>query len=207
MIAAQTIIGVLEDAVNRLLRLDAESLKEFGELSGRVLKLELSDVGMSFYLFPSESGLHTRTQYAGVPDVVLRGQLSGFLSLALGSQARAFSSGKIEITGDLDVGQRFQQILRHLDFDWREQAAQWMGDPLAHQLASAVRAARDWTLASATLLARDMSEYLHHEVHLLPPRREVELFLDAVDIARADVDRLEQRIARIEHGRRSQGAG
>lgn len=205
MTAAQSIIEVLEDGVNRMLRLDPETLRALGDLSGRVVKLELTDVGISIYLFPTEAGLHASTDFAGEPDVVLRGRLWGFLGLGLGRQV--FFSGGLEASGDLDLGRRFQHILQRLDIDWEEQAAQWIGDPMAHQLGNAVRAARAWTATSGALVARDLTEYLQHEIRLLPQRHEVDAFLDAVDVLRSDADRLEQRLARLARERQSQGAG
>jgi len=206
MAAAQILIRVLEDAVNRLLRMDPDSLRGLGALSGRVIELELADLGVSIFLFPSEAGVHARTSYADVPDVVLRGRLSGFLNLALGQEMRAFFSGGLEVSGDVDLGQRFQKILQQLDIDWEEQTARLLGDPLAHQLGNGVRAARAWTVASGALIARDLTEYLQCEARLLPQRHEVEVFLDAVDALRADVDRMEQRIARLRRELESQEA-
>ncbi len=193
----QILIGVLEDAANRLLRLDPDSLHELGGLSGRVIRLELLDLGRSLYLFPSEAGVRVRTEHAGVPDTTLRARMSGFLSLARGQRTRAFSSGEVEIGGDIELGQRFQKILWQVDIDWEEPAARLLGDPLAHQLGNAMRAACSGARASGAVIARDFVEYLQCERRDLPQRHEVDAFLDAVDVLRADVDRLEQRITRL----------
>ncbi len=197
------LIGVIEDAANRMVRLDPESLQRLGALSGRVIKLEFLDLGVSVYLFPSESGVHARTDYTGAADVVARGRLPGFLSLGLGSETRAFFSGGIEVSGDVDVGQQFQKILKQLDIDWEEQISRMLGDPLAHQLGNAARAARAFAAESGALIGRDLAEYLQCEARELPQRQEVETFLGAVDVLRADVDRLEQRIVRLRPDRRS----
>ncbi len=194
------LITVLEDAVNRLLRLDPESLRELGRLSGRVILLELRGLGRPLFLFPSEGGVRVRTEHAGVPDAAIRAGLGGVLNLALWQQTRAFFSGEIEISGDIELGQRFQGILRRVDIDWEEVAARLLGDPLAHQLGQFMRAAGSGLSATREVIMRDMTEYLQCESRNLPQRHEVDDFLDAVDVLRADVDRLEQRIALLAHG-------
>ncbi len=196
----QAVIGVLEDAANRLLRLDPDSLRELGGISGRVIRLDLRGLGRPLYLFPSEAGIYIRTEHAGVPDAILSARFAGLLNLALGRQNRAFLSGELEISGDIDLGQRFQKILRRFDIDWEEAAARWLGDPLAHQLGNFMRAASSGLRASGEVVMRDLVEYLQYERRDLPQRHEVDDFLRAVDVLRADVDRMEQRIARLAHG-------
>ena len=196
----QAAIGVLEDAANRLLRLDPDSLRELGGISGRVIRLDLRGLGRALYLFPSEAGIYIRTEHAGVPDAILSARLAGLLNLALGRQSWAFLSGELEISGDIELGQRFQKILRRFDIDWEEAAARWFGDPLAHQLGNFMRAVSSGLRASGEVVMRDLVEYLQHERRDLPSRHEVDAFLRAVDVLRADVDRMEQRIARLAHG-------
>ena len=196
----QAAIGVLEDAANRLLRLDPDSLRELGGISGRVIRLDLRGLGRALYLFPSEAGIYIRTEHAGVPDAILSARLAGLLNLALGRQSWAFLSGELEISGDIELGQRFQKILRRFDIDWEEAVARWLGDPLAHQLGNFMRAVSSGLRASGEVVMRDLVEYLQHERRDLPSRHEVDAFLRAVDVLRADVDRMEQRIARLAHG-------
>ncbi len=196
----QAAIGVLEDVANRLLRLDPDSLRELGGISGRVIRLDLRGLGRSLYLFPSEAGIYIRTEHAGVPDAILSARLAGLLNLALGRQSWAFLSGELEISGDIELGQRFQKILRRFDIDWEEAAARWLGDPLAHQLGNFMRAVSSGLCASGEVIMRDLVEYLQHERRDLPSRHEVDVFLRAVDVLRADADRMEQRIARLAHG-------
>ena len=196
----QAVIGVLEDAANRLLRLDPDSLRELGGISGRVIRLDLRGLGRPLYLFPSEAGIYIRTEHAGAPDAILSARFAGLLNLALGRQSRAFLSGELEISGDIDLGQRFQKILRQFDIDWEEAAARWLGDPLAHQLGNFMRAASSGLRASGEVVMRDLVEYLQYERRDLPQRHEVDDFLRAVDVLRADVDRMERRIARLAHG-------
>ncbi len=189
------ITTIIEDLGNRLLRLDPETLARLGELHGKVIRLEFVGPAKTLYILPSEAGLRLLATHDAAPDVTLRGEPAVFARLAFsGATTRA---GELQISGDLELGQRFQRALRGIDIDWEEHLAHRVGDVLAHELGRAARRARAWQAQAQRTLGMDVSEYLQEESRLLPTRREVEAFLDAVDALRAGADRLEQRVARL----------
>ncbi len=190
-----TLVNLLQEAVNVILRLDPDTLARLGEFDGKCIGLRLAGEGrdLEFFLFPSPAGLRIHTAHDAVPDVIIRGDVPVFTRLVFGSSS-ATRAGELQISGDIDLGQRFQRILRELDIDWEEQAAQLMGDVLAHQLGRAARELRAWGRSSAAFLRQDLREYLQEESRLLAPRPQTEAFLRAVDVLRADADRLEKRL-------------
>jgi ubiquinone biosynthesis protein UbiJ len=197
----QLIASVLEDAGNRVLRLDPATLAGLGALHGRVVCLTFTDMATSIHLQPSESGLRVLHDYAGTADVTLSGRLPAFARLSLGAQPGLFFSGELTISGDVELGHRFQRVLEGLDIDWEEQLSRVMGDVAAHAIGNLVRDARAWTRQAGSILGQDVAEYLTEERRDLAPRQVVEPFLRAVDTLRADVDRLTQRIERLQRTR------
>jgi ubiquinone biosynthesis protein UbiJ len=199
MDAAPALLSLAEEAINRVLRFDPEVRQRLGELHGRIIRLRLSGVTpLDIYVLPSESGLRLRAEHDQEPDVTIRGEVPLFAKLALGRiTSRPVSAGEIQISGDIELGQRFQRILERIDIDWEEQAARVIGDVAAHQVGNAVRGLSRWSAQSLRTLGEDASEYLREETRLLAPRAQVESFLRAVDVLRDDVDRLEKRIARL----------
>lgn len=190
-----TPVNLLQEAVNVILRLDPDTLARLGEFDGKCVGLRLAGEGrdLEFFLFPSPAGLRICTAHDAAPDVIIRGDVPVFTRLVFGSSS-ATRAGELQISGDIELGQRFQHILRELDIDWEEQAAQRMGDVLAHQLGRAARELRAWGRSSAAFLRQDLREYLQEESRLLAPRPQTEAFLRAVDVLRADADRLEKRL-------------
>ncbi|MBI5612106.1 MAG: SCP2 sterol-binding domain-containing protein [Gammaproteobacteria bacterium] len=186
---------VIEELGNRLLRLDPETLARLGELHGKVIGIELVGAAKTLYILPSEAGLRLLAAHDAAPDVMLRGEPAVFARLAFGGATTR--AGELQISGDLELGQRFQQVLRALDIDWEEQVAGLVGDVLAHQLGRVARGARAWQAQAVRTLGMDVREYLQEESRILPTRGEVEAFLDAIDGLRASADRLEQRVARL----------
>jgi len=187
----------IEEVGNRLLRLDPETLRRIGDLQGRVVCIEFRDLGRKMYLHPSESGFRLATESEQLPAVTLRGTLATFGRLGLGAEAETLNAGELDIDGDAALGQRLQRIFRNLDLDWEEPLARLFGDPIGHEIGRAARAAFNWHRQAFQTFGLNTAEYLQEEARLLPVRYEVEMFLNGVDGARADVDRLAARIQRL----------
>jgi ubiquinone biosynthesis protein UbiJ len=187
----------IEEVGNRLLRLDPETLRRLGDLQGRVVCIEFRDLGRKIYLHPSESGFRLATESEQLPAVTLRGTLATFGRLGLGAETETLNAGELDIEGDAALGQRLQRIFRNLDLDWEEPLARLFGDPIGHEIGRAARAAFNWHRQALKTFGLNTAEYLQEEARLLPVRYEVEAFLNGVDGARADVDRLAARIQRL----------
>ena len=187
----------IEDAGNRLLRLDPETLRRLGDLQGRVVCIEFRELGRKIYLHPSEAGFRLAEQCEQTPAVTLRGTLATFARLGLGAETETLKAGELEIEGDAALGQRLQRILGNLDLDWEEPLARLFGDPLGHEIGRAARAAFAWHRQALKTFGLNTAEYLQEEARLLPVRYEVEAFLNGVDGVRADVDRLAARVQRL----------
>lgn len=198
--------AVLEDATNRFLRLDPDTLKRLGDIEGKVISLRIqnanSNDGAVLYFFPSEGGLQMRSELDGQADVTISGNPPAFMRLLMGERARgAFANGQMQISGDLELGQRFQRVLKKLDIDWEEVVSQYVGDVAAHKFGHIARGIRDWRRQAHATLRDDAREFLQEEVRLLPRAEHVEDFLGEIDKLRADVDRLEKRIQRLQGAR------
>ena len=187
----------IEDAGNRLLRLDPQTLKRLGDLQGRVVCIEFRDLGRKLYLAPSEAGFRMSAESAIPPGVTLRGTLVTFMRLGLDAERQGPKPGELEIQGDVALGQKMQAILQDLDLDWEEPLARLFGDPAGHAMAQTLRAVHAWHLQALKTFGLNAAEYLQEESRLVPVRADVDGFLDAVDVLRSDVDRLAARIQRL----------
>ena len=194
--------AVLEDTANRFLRLDPDTLRRLGDIQGKVICLRVISDKINrqpeFYFFPSEGGLQMRSQFEGSADVTISGNPPAFLRMAMGQRAKgAFANGEMQISGDLELGQRFQKIIKKLDIDWEEITSRYVGDTVAHKIGNLVRGVREWRRQAHETMRQDAAEYLQEEIRLLPRSEHVDDFLGAVDRLRSDVDRLEKRIQRL----------
>jgi ubiquinone biosynthesis protein UbiJ len=193
----EPVTTLLQEVGNRILRLDPETLRRLGDLPDRAICIEFRDLDRKIYLHPSAAGFRMSTESAQSPTVTLRGNLPVFVRLGLAAGRNAPAVGELEIEGDVALGQRLQHILQDIDLDWEEQLARLTGDAVAHELGRVARAAFAWHRQAIHTLGLNTTEYLQEEARILPTRAEVQIFLDAVDVLRSDVDRLGARVERL----------
>ena len=199
MNADQTFIALLESAVNRLLRLDTGTLAHVAELQGKVIRLRAAgDRPLEIFVLPDESGLRLRHQHDREPDVTLTGDIPVIFRFALRRIIPdVVAAGEVQISGDINLGQRFQRLLEQADIDWEEQAARVLGDVPAHQLGNALRDLGGWSRQALHTLQQDLGEYLQEESRLLPVRPRVGAFRRSVETLERDLESLEKRLARL----------
>jgi ubiquinone biosynthesis accessory factor UbiJ len=102
----------------------------------------------------------------------------------------------MQINGDAETAQVFSRLLKQADLDWEELLSRYTCDAAAHQIGNLFRGLRAWGRDAAGRVSRDFAEYLQYETRDLPPRPEVEAFLNGVDRLRDDAERLEARLKR-----------
>jgi len=198
--AREAVFGLLETALNGYLRLDPEVLGRLAPLYGRLIRLQVRGPGpeLELYLVPGPGGLQLFPAYEGEPDCTLRGTPLGFVRLGQGGRGSdELFKGRVEIRGDIEVGQRLGEVLAELDIDWEEQLSRLTGDLLAHQVGQGVRAGGRWGRQTGEVLTANLKEYLQEEIRLLPTRIEAEEFAAGVERLRDDLERLDARLARL----------
>ncbi len=188
-------------AVNRYLRLDPTILPRLANLSGKVIAVDITELNSVLYLLPGAAGIEVQMHCDTAPDVTLRGPSWALMRLGMQKNNAAtqtmLATGNVEISGDMDLVQRFKHILDAMDIDWEELLSKLTGDVLAHKLANAARDTRDWGKGSFVTLGQNFTEYQQEEARNLPTQYEINEFLKAADVLRDDVARMEQRVRRL----------
>ncbi len=190
---------LLEEVINRALRLDPATLARLGELEGKVIRLRAAgDRPLEIFVLPDGSGLRLRTEHDREPDVTLTGDIPVIFRFALRRIIPdVVAAGEVQISGDINLGQRFQRLLEQADIDWEEQAARMLGDVPAHQLGNALRGLGGWSRQALHTLKQDVGEYLREESRLLPVRSRAGAFRQSVETLARDLENLEKRLARL----------
>lgn len=190
--------AAMQTAVNQFLELDPNAKTQLQSLAGKVLAIEFSDLPLKLYFIPTHDDLQIFSQYDGTVDTWLRGSSVQLLSMSASARpGESLFKGAVSIEGDIDLGQRFQDILRNLDIDWEERLSYLVGDVAAHKLGNVARSFLHWGRQTAQSLQDNMGEYLKYETNSLPARFEIDQFEHEVDTLRNDVERLQARIQRI----------
>jgi ubiquinone biosynthesis protein UbiJ len=208
MVIPDAALAGLEAALNRYIALDPEGAARLTPLHGRLIAIELAGFGTRIHLIPGPDGLQVFGAYEGEPDCLLRGSPLGLARMGLAERKEdQLFGGEVQVEGDTRLAQEFGAFLGGLDVDWEEQLSRLVGDPIAHQVGSGLRAVADWGRNASATLTQDLKEYLQEEGRLVPTAYEVQGFLDRVDTLRDDVERLAARIERLARGRQGSGSG
>ena len=189
---------------NRVLQQDPQAFTAVQALSGKIIAIEVTGTGVSWFLQFSDQGISVDREYSGPVNVTIKARPSALIGLCLNRNSKITKvSPDMEINGDVGLAQEFQQILKKLDIDWEEHFSHWVGDTAAHKLVRFSKLAKNYLSETRHTIAMDISEYLRYEKGILPEREEIELFNNAVDSVRDDTERLKQRLERLQ-GRLSQ---
>jgi ubiquinone biosynthesis protein UbiJ len=132
--------------------------------------------------------------------VELEGSPLSLLAMLREEPAAVIRRGDATLTGDAEMGQRFQELAQLLRPDLEAALASVVGDLPARGIGSFLATALDYGRRSVATQARNVGEYLAHEKRVLVPQAEARQFLEDVDALRESTDRLAARVARLEAG-------
>jgi ubiquinone biosynthesis protein UbiJ len=198
MSVSAALSATFEALLNQAILLDPETPARLAPMHGKVIRLDLSGVGASFYLIPDPNGILVLNRFEGPADCTLRGSPFDLMRMRGSKEsAEQLFKGSVEIEGDSALAQAFGTLLADLDIDWEEQLSRVTGDVAAHEIGKLVRSALHWGRSVNKTTEQNLREYLQEELRLLPARLEITSFLDEVDRLRDDVERLEARLQRL----------
>lgn len=171
------------------------------ELEGRVLRFTLTDIGFRAVLLVEDGRLLV---VDGPPDVgggeadaEISMRVSDLMRMTSAERRGAASGGRMAMSGDAVIAQRFSQLLKVAAPDLEEAVASVAGDELARPIAQLVRGVADWGRYAADALAQDLGEYLTEERRMIVSANELEDFHQRVAALRDGVDRAGARLRRI----------
>lgn len=198
----ETVFRPLINMVNRRIAVTTPARELTEELNGAVIALRIQNTGLAAYFHVRRQSITMTGEYSGDPGVVISGSLLSLMRLASADGEEAIRDGSVDLTGDTEVAQAFQQLLRYGRPDIEEELSHVIGDTAAHQVGEFARGISGWARQARSTIGQNISEYLQEESRDVPSRYEVEAFTDDVDRLRDDVDRLAAKISRLEEQRK-----
>ena len=166
------------------------------ELSGKVIAVRVANTALATHFIVGEETLELTASSDLEPDVVITGSLLTLARMAGESGESAIRDGELDLTGDAETAQQFQQLLDYAKPDVEEELSGIVGDVAAHRLGELARGLGRWGRDARATMGANIREYLQEESRDAPSRYEVDRFTADVGTLRDDVDRLEARIDR-----------
>lgn len=185
-------LKALQKAINHALSLDETRLDELKMLEGKVLRVVINPLTVSFYIVFSQNQLQLQSDYEGAVDTTIQSNPIGLIRLSLlpASKVRSLFNDQITISGDVELGQAIKKLFDEIDIDWEGHLARFTGDVVACQVGSLFRQGISFKNRALDSLNRQTSEYLQEELRLLPPHEEIEDFFKEIDELSLHVERL-----------------
>jgi ubiquinone biosynthesis protein UbiJ len=193
-------LKTLQLAINKAMALDEQLPSKLQALDGKVVRLVIAPLDVSFFIRFANGELQLLDNYDGQVDTTIRSSPLGLIRLSLlpASKARSLFNDKIRISGDVELGQKIKQLFDELDIDWEGHLAHFTGDVVAYQLGSLVRKGLALTHSVTDSMRQNVTEYLQEELRFSPSRDELVDFYKDVDELSLAVERLYARVTHLQ---------
>ncbi len=191
----------VQSVLNAYLSTDPEGAAELEKLGGTTVRISCELPAFSLYFTPKQNRVEVDWKCSAKPRASVSAALGDWLHLCL-SYGRGQPGANLNISGDIAIAQSFLKVLTNVAFDWEALIARYAGDIAAHHLGRSARRIGNWQIRAHKVLAENLSEYLQEEARLTPSRYELESFLDEVDEARNNIERLTRRFESVLNNKR-----
>ncbi|OIP10037.1 MAG: hypothetical protein AUK49_05505 [Betaproteobacteria bacterium CG2_30_68_42] len=181
-------------ALNHLLRAQAWARERLRPHAGSIIRMTMPPWRASWVVNPDGSVAEAA---AGAADVEMVLSPWAPLLALRGSEALVKSA---RVNGSAELADALAFVLRELRWDYEEDLSRVVGDIPAHRIAGLVQGLAPWPARSAVRLGEALAEYLREERPVLVSHRSAGEFGEALDRLRTDLDRIEDRIARVVKG-------
>ncbi len=193
------LLSTIETAMNAWLKLDSEALPQFASMQDKVIRLHITGLELNLFFFPAPRHVQVLGHYEGEADTTIHGSPLALMRLGTASDAgKTMLDTDAYIEGDTALGTKFSHILKSVDIDWEEFLSKAVGDIVAHQAGTVVKDSKGWMKDSDQAMRLNVSEYMTEENQLLVAESEITQYMDQVDELRADTDRMQARIERLQ---------
>ncbi len=199
MSAVVPFLRVVEHELNRLVGESTAARDLLERLSGTSFAVHVEGLGVTAVLHAEGDRLRVGTE-AECATATLRATPLDLLKLARAGSVSDVQRTQANLSGDLQVAERYSQLLKLARPDIEDEVAKWIGDVPAHALGEMVRGAGAWLARAAGALRMNTAEYLQEESRAMPAALEADAFYSDVERLRDDVERTAARLARL--GRR-----
>lgn len=193
------LLSLLEPAINQYLGLADNYKSLMTPIAGKVIAIEISDLGQTIYFCPGEERLQILENYTEAVDARLKGSLASLGMMGLSATPmHALFKGQVSIEGDTLLAHKFQSLFSKLDLNLENRLAAFTGAEVASRLTALFSESRAWTQDTLHSFRINLEEFLQEETRDLPAKAEAELCFQKIDQLRSDTDRLEARLDRLQ---------
>lgn len=198
MDALETLLRPAIQILNRNIPEVTRAREMCAELAGTTVAIRVKDSALAAYFTVNEDSIALSQRADDEPDICISGSLLTLARMAGSGDTGAIRDGSLELTGDAETAEAFQNLLIAAKPDLEEGVATIVGDAAAHSLGELGRGMGRWARDARSTMGANIREYLQEEGREAPSRYEFERFSTQVGTLRDDVNRLVARFDRLQ---------
>ncbi|MCA3881382.1 SCP2 domain-containing protein [Vibrio vulnificus] len=191
------ITAVIETSLNVLVKDNPDLEKRLLRLKGQMIQVHLQEVNKTLTFIFSQQ-IDVLANYEGQPDCYLSLKLAVLPDLKEQANiTKLIKQDKLILEGDIQLAQKFAQLISDAKPDVEEWVSRVTGDVVAHSLAQGVKNVGGFVGRQAKKQQHHLAQVITEEWRLAPGPLEVAYFCDQVDDAKSDLARLEARLQKL----------
>jgi ubiquinone biosynthesis protein UbiJ len=166
-------------------------------LDGKSLLIVVRSIPKPILIFATDGMIELSTGALHPVDAEITGTIIELNRLLFIDRHTPIRESRVEVVGDLDIADRFRELLLCARPDLEETLANWFGKSLTAQMTSFSRETRDWAADISEHLPERVVDYLQDDNRQLPTRSEITQHFAAVDELADTTVQLEKRFDKL----------
>ncbi|MDN3614687.1 MAG: ubiquinone biosynthesis accessory factor UbiJ [Vibrio gallaecicus] len=188
------VTAVIETSLNTFVNDDPELVRRLSRLKGQVIQVNLKELNKTLTFVFSQQ-IDVLGDYEGQPDCYLSLNLSVLPELREQSNiTKLIKQDKLILEGDIQLAQKFAQLMTDCKPDLEEWLSRITGDVVAHTLVQGVKNVGGFVSKQATKHQNHIAQVLTEEWKIAPAPLEIAYFCDQVDDVKSATARLEAKL-------------
>ncbi|ELE8120535.1 SCP2 domain-containing protein [Vibrio fluvialis] len=191
------ITAVIESSLNTLIKDDPELGRRLARLKGQVIQVHLKEINKTLTFIFSQQ-IDVLANYEGEPDCYLSLNLSVLPELREQANiTKLIKQDKLVLEGDIQLAQKFSQLMTDCKPDIEEWLSRVTGDVVAHTVVQGAKNVGALLSAQVSKHQNHLAQVLTEEWHVAPGPLEIAYFCDQVDDVKSQAARLESRLNQL----------
>lgn len=194
---APLITAAIEATLNVLFKDNPDLQRRLLRLKGQVIQIHLKELNQTLTFVFSQQ-IDVLADYEGQPDCYLSLNLSVLPQLREQANiTRLIKQDQLVLDGDIQLAQKFAQLMTDAKPDVEEWLSRVTGDVVAHSAVQGARNVGEFLRAQAKKHQNHLGQVLTEEWRVAPGPLEVAHFCDQVDDVQSATAQLEARLTRL----------
>ncbi|EJL6397805.1 hypothetical protein BOO29_10595 [Vibrio navarrensis] len=194
---APLITAAIETTLNVLFKDNPDLQRRLLRLKGQVIQIHLKELNQTLTFVFSQQ-IDVLADYEGQPDCYLSLNLSVLPQLREQANiTRLIKQDQLVLDGDIQLAQKFAQLMTDAKPDVEEWLSRVTGDVVAHSAVQGARNVGEFLRAQAKKHQNHLGQVLTEEWRVAPGPLEVAHFCDQVDDLQSATAQLEARLTRL----------